>query len=169
MSSDSWRIVRCLAFADFVSVRVNRDEQLSETARPPLRGVANVPQSVESNCKMAHETETSAAELLGNAFAAAAAAVFLTTPERVITAANAAAYAMLGYTPPKLAGRQQRMIYAASDDYVIVDAIIMSDASASANAAVPITLRDIRGARLTSTSSCCPFATRVRLLPSSRS
>lgn len=81
--------------------------------------------------------------ILGEALAGASEAVFVTTPKRVITAANAAAYGLLAYTPPSLTGQQVRALYAANDDYAIVDAAI-ADGS-SVNAGLPVTLRDRAG------------------------
>ena len=90
---------------------------------------------------MARETETS--RILGEALASSRSAVVVTSPARVITAANPSAYALLGYAPSHLVGQQVRALYAAGDDYA---AAIHGDASLVSGAALPVTLRDQSGA-----------------------
>lgn len=95
---------------------------------------------------MARAPEPSTAAIIGEALAAASVAVLVTTPARVITAANAAAYALLDYSASKLTGEQVRALYAASDDYETVDALIARGSSSPLDASVSITLRDSQGA-----------------------
>lgn len=93
---------------------------------------------------MARETETS--KILGEALASSRSAVIVTSPVRVITAANPAAYALLGYAPLHLVGQQVRALYAAGDDYAASDAAIQGDATSVSSAALPVTLRSQSGA-----------------------
>lgn len=93
---------------------------------------------------MAKETETT--RILGEALASSRSAVVVTSPVRVITAANAAAYPLLGYAPSHLVGQQVRALYAAADDYAASDAAIHGDALSGSGAQLPMTLRDHSGA-----------------------
>lgn len=95
---------------------------------------------------MARETETST--LLGEALATSQTAVLLTSTARVIKAANAAAHALLGYSPSALVGLQVRALYAADDDYTTVNAAIQGQTATGPASAMRVTLRDFSGAQI---------------------
>lgn len=94
---------------------------------------------------MAQMPQTNDETILGSALARASAATFVTTPSRLITAANASAHELLGYELTKLIGVPMRSVYAARNDYALVDAIIAKKGPSAHHASAPVTLRDING------------------------
>lgn len=147
-------MTRCLACACIVSNYVGRKHavEIDHIAR-----VLSIAFCIEakfekarfSDCisqgEMAQMPQTNDETILGSALAEASAATFITTPSRLITAANASAHKLLGYELTKLIGVPMRSVYAARDDYALIDTIIINKRP-PVHASAPVTLRDINGA-----------------------